>query len=263
MELKEILDKEKTRLNNIKEECEKKLVDVPDGCLRLGKSQGSVQYYHRIKGGGRNGVYIPKEKIELAKQLAQKTYNKKVLKIAEKRLNQLKFILKDYNNDEIELVYLKEHPERRKLIEPVEKPYQQQLEEWLQESYAGIPFKNDASVITTNKGMRVRSKSEKIMADYFDSVGLKYKYECPLELKPYGIVYPDFTFLSPETGKEIYWEHEGMMDNPEYARTAVMKIRSYESNGILPGENLILTFETSTSVIDMELVKTFTEKYLL
>lgn len=54
-----------------------------------------------------------------------------------------------------------------------------------------------------------------------------------------------------------------MMDNPEYARTAVMKIELYQTNGIFPGEDLILTFETSTSVIDMELVKQFTEKYLL
>lgn len=263
MELKERLDKEKQRLIRVKEECEQKLVDAPGGFLRLSKSGGYVQYYHCKKGGRRNGEYIPKEKIEFAKQLAQKTYNKKVLNIVSKRLNQLESILKDYKNNEIELIYLKEQPDRRKLIEPVEIPYQQQLEEWVKEPYAGIPFRSDATVITTNNGMRVRSKSEKIMADYFDSVGLKYKYECPLELKPYGIVYPDFTFLSPKTGKEIYWEHEGMMDNPEYARTAVMKIKSYESNGIFPGENLILTFETATSVIDMELVKVFAEKHLL
>ena len=40
----------------------------------------------------------------------------------------------------------------------------------------------------------------------------------------YGIVYPDFTLLSRKTGKEIYWEHEGMMDDQEYARKAVQKI---------------------------------------
>ncbi len=58
------------------------------------------------------------------------------------------------------------------------------------------------------------------------------------------------------------WEHEGMMDNPEYSRTAVAKIESYESNGIFPGEDLILTFETSNYLIDMELIKRLTKKYL-
>lgn len=55
-------------------------------------------------------------------------------------------------------------------------------------------------------------------------------------------MYPDFTFLSKRTRKEIYWEHEGRMDDSEYAKTAIKKIKTYEDNGIYLGENLILTF---------------------
>ena len=100
------------------------------------------------------------------------------------------------------------------------------------------------------------------MANYFDSLGLQYKYECPLILKPYGTVYPDFTFLSRRTGEKIYWEHEGMMDNPEYARNATKKIELYEKNGIFPGENLILTFETSTQVLDKKILEALVQRYL-
>ena len=64
------------------------------------------------------------------------------------------------------------------------------------------------------------------------------------------MVYPDFTFLSKKTGKEIYWEHEGMIDKQEYARSAVRKIESYQKNDIYPGERLILTFETEQRVLD-------------
>lgn len=127
--------------------------------------------------------------------------------------------------------------------------------------FKGKGFAEGAPVIMTNSGIRVRSKSEKILADYFDSLGIKYKYECPLYLKGYGTVYPDFTFLS-RMGKEIYWEHEGMMDNPDYAKAAVQKIETYEKNGIFPGENLILTFETTASIINTELVKELTIRYL-
>lgn len=50
---------------------------------------------------------------------------------------------------------------------------------------------------------RVRSKSEKILADYFYRRKIPYKYECPLTLKGVGTVYPDFTFLSPKTKKKF------------------------------------------------------------
>ena len=118
-------------------------------------------------------------------------------------------------------------------------------------------------VITTAKGERVRSKSEKILADYFYHAGITYKYECPLILKGFGTVYPDFTFLSPGTGEEIYWEHDGRMDDPEYARNAIRKIETYEKNGIFPGKNLILTFETSRDVLDMNIVQKLVREYLI
>ena len=127
----------------------------------------------------------------------------------------------------------------------------------------GKRFTEEMTVIMTNSGIRVRSKSEKIMADYFDSIGLAYKYECPLQLAPYGAIYPDFTFLSKRTGREVYWEQEGMLDKPEYARTAAQKMELYEINGIYPGENLILTFETSTTVLNTELMKSMVNRYLM
>lgn len=70
------------------------------------------------------------------------------------------------------------------------------------------------------------------------------KYEFPLKLKGYGIVYPDFTLLDVKHRREIYWEHFGMMDNPEYAYKAVLKLETYMKNGFYPGKNLLLTFET-------------------
>ena len=188
MALKEILGKEAEKLHLIKDKIERNLIDVPEGCLRLGKSQGSVQYYHCEKGGSHNGTYIPKKEIYFVKQLAQKTYDEKILRCVNKRLSQIERILKDYEDNELERIYLKEHNERRKLIEPIELTYQQKVEKWMNEPYAKKPFRSDAQVIMTNSGMRVRSKSEKIMADYFDSVGVKYKYECSLDLKPYGII---------------------------------------------------------------------------
>ena len=118
-------------------------------------------------------------------------------------------------------------------------------------------------MILTEKGERVRSKSEKIIADYFFRHGIEYKYECPLLLKGLGIVYPDFTLLSRKTGYEIYWEHNGRMDDPIYAQKAVRKWQHYENNGIFPGERLILTHETELDVLNTATLEKLTKKYLL
>lgn len=201
--------------------------------------------------------------MELVRALAQKSYDEKLLRYTEKTSKQIRRLLESYEDDKIEKIYKAEHNKRKKLIIPIEPTYEQQIEKWMTIPFEGKGFGEGLPVILTNKGIRVRSKSEKILADYFDSLGLAYKYECPLHMKSFGNIYPDFTFLSRRTGKEIYWEHEGMMDNPEYARAAIQKIETYEKNGIFPGENLILTFETSMTPINTELMQINVKKYLI
>lgn len=117
-------------------------------------------------------------------------------------------------------------------------------------------------VILTERGERVRSKSEKIMADFFDRRGIKYKYECPLYLKGMGIVYPDFTFLSKKTGQEVYWEHNGKCDDPSYVRNMVKKINAYENTGIFQGERLILTYETEQTILNTGKIEQLVNRYL-
>lgn len=235
--------------------------EYPEGTLRISVDAGSPRFYQYI--GEKEEKYIHANEMDIARRLAQRKYDEKVKRISEKRLGQINRLLKDYEDNEIERIFESMHPERQKLITPVEPTYSQNLEAWLAIPYEGKGFSDDAPVIKTNGGVRVRSKSEKIIADYLESVGIPYKYECPLKLKSYGTIYPDFTFLSKRTGLEIYWEHEGMMDNPEYAKSAVQKIELYEKNELYPGERLILTFETSATIINTEILKKLTKRYLL
>lgn len=103
--------------------------------------------------------------------------------LVKKRLEQLRRLLKDYDDNEIEQLYTKEHPERQKLIQPVRPTWEQRLNEWEKEAYKGKAFAENIPVIQTAKGERVRSKSEKILADYFYHAGISYKYEHPIFLK--------------------------------------------------------------------------------
>jgi len=259
--LSEELSENLRKLKYANQKVKKELVSAPEGSLRLGKSMGKTQYFRYTREEGKQ--YISKDNQELAQILAQKDYDEKILRYTEKSIKCIEKLLEEYEDNKLEKIFLAEHPMRQTLITPVEPTYNQRIEKWLAAPPAGKGFSEEAPIITTNKGVRVRSKSEKIIADYFESVGIRYKYECPLFLKPYGVIYPDFTFISKNTGEEIYWEHEGMMDNPEYSKSAIQKIELYEKNGILPGENLILTFEYSTSSVNMSLVKMLAERYLL
>lgn len=159
--LKKQLQKEKIRLETILKTTEERLVDAPEGKLRIGKCQGTVQYYHRRKDTSNTGSYISKNEMELVKALAQKQYDERITKLTRKRLQQFNRILQDYEDDEILGLYTREHPERRKLIQPVEQPFETKLEQWISEPYKGKPFREDSPVILTNRGLRVRSKTEK------------------------------------------------------------------------------------------------------
>ncbi|MBO4456486.1 MAG: hypothetical protein J5802_02065 [Butyrivibrio sp.] len=264
--LKELILKEEKRLKGIKEIVDSRLADVPDGTLRVTTSKNNIQYIQCTENSTEQGYklsYIKKQDMSLAYRLAQKSYDQKIKRIVDRRAKQLQKLAKEYEDNEIEEIYDKLHYIRKTMINPVEIPWEQRLAEWKSVPYVGKEFRVGMPEIYTKKGERVRSKSEKILADTFYDLGIEYKYECPLKLKGYGVVYPDFTFLRKRDLKEIYWEHDGRIDDPLYSEKAVKKINSYISSGILPGDRLILTFETTNVVLNDVTIRKMVEKFLL
>lgn len=158
--IKEQLYRELNRLKRINQKVKQELKTAPEGTLRLGKSQGCIQYFHCTKAEGKK--YISKGDMYLVTQLAQKSYNKKLLQYTDKAINQIEGLLRFYDDNKIEEIYLSEHVERQKLITPAEPTYEERLNEWLARTYVGKGFAEGAPLITSNTGLRVRSKSEKI-----------------------------------------------------------------------------------------------------
>ncbi len=259
--LKEMLNSEKIRLKKIKSMVDKRLIDVPEGTLKITSSNKCIQYKHCIATSKKES-YIKKENMPLVKHLAQKSYDQKLQKLVDRRLKQLEKLSEEYEDNEIAEIYNKLNPVRKKLLQPVEIPWEMRLKEWKSIPYTGKEFSENIPVILTKKGERVRSKSEKIIADIFYDLGIEYKYECPLMLKGYGVVYPDFTILRKRDYREVYWEHDGRMDDPKYAEKAIRKINSYISNRIFPGEKLIVSFESSAVVINDRVIKELINEYL-
>lgn len=260
--IKKLLEERANQLLKIKKEKEKALVKAPDGSLRLCKHGNKTQYYHRNNPKDFNGIYIKEKDIELARQLAQKDYDKKVFCCAEKELHAINKYLLSCPKTSVEEIYEGLHVARQKMIVPIKETDKEYVRKWQEEKYQVKAFHEDTPELYTAKGERVRSKSELIIADMLNQQGIPYKYEYPLYLRGIGKVYPDFTVLNISKRKEIFWEHFGMMDDPVYTEAAVKKIATYEQNGVFPGENLILTYETRKQPINQKLVRSLIEHYL-
>ncbi|MBQ4045421.1 MAG: hypothetical protein II627_03140 [Lachnospiraceae bacterium] len=84
-----------------------------------------------------------------------------------------------------------------------------------------------------------------LIANKLFSMNIPYKYEQPLLLNSGTTIFPDFTILDLRRRRELYLEHFGMMDNPEYSEKAIKKNDDYARNGIFLGCQLFITMESS------------------
>jgi len=257
------LEERKEQLLKIKKEKEKALKNVPAGHLRICQRGEKVQYYHRTDPKDFNGVYIPQKSIGMAHKLAQKDYDEKVLISVDKELYAVDKYLAISPTIPAEEIYSRLQAERRKLISPIVELQEEFVANWEKVEYTGKDFDVFAPKLYTAKGERVRSKSEVIIADSLNREGVPYRYECPIYVEGWGTVYPDFTMLNVKERKEVYWEHLGMMDDLEYVEKALEKINIYAQNNILPGINLILTYETAKAPLNQKIVQLMIEQYLV
>lgn len=254
-------EKELTRLRKILESRK----NYPDGRLMIKKIKGKAYYSLITKDKNKmsNIKYISQSNSSLAKDLAQKSYEKRVKKIVENNLKLLYKFNRSYSYDGVTNAFLNLSDERKHLVSPIYPTHEEKIANWKSEPYPKKKFLNDTFEILTNRNERVRSKSEKIIADLFDKKNLDYIYEKALFIEGVGYIYPDFTFLSPNGDTEIYWEHLGMIDSPEYMLKAVNKLELYHKNNIFIGERLLISFEGKNHMVDLNYVSQLVDRYLL
>ena len=247
--------------------------NTPDGHLRIEQKNGGrrIQFYHCTTHAGSRGAYIPGSQVALARDLAQKDYDRKLIKLLQRELSILDKFLKNPDKKITEL-YSKLCEARQRLITPVTLTDEQYAAAWSSHKYEGKPFQPDATEYYTAQGERVRSKSEVIIADTLARLNIPYRYEYPFTLNGGGrsgglnahgalTVYPDFLCLNLRTRKEFLWEHFGLMDDADYSKRAIQKLHTYAENGIFPGQNLIISTETAALPLNTrhleQLIKTY------
>lgn len=120
-------------------------------------------------------------------------------------------------------------------------------------------FYEEKMIHKTVRGELVRSKSEVIIANALHYNHLDYEYEPELKLED-KIKRPDFKVEDYDTGVVWYWEHCGMMTDPQYRRRWEDKKKFYEKNGIMEGKNLIVTYDDEKGGLDSDLIQRIIEE---
>ncbi|MBR5407721.1 MAG: hypothetical protein IK111_08765 [Lachnospiraceae bacterium] len=231
--------------------------------LRCVKKGNHYRYYFGNK-------YLNKSQMGLVKEAANREYREKLLPPVRDRIRKLEHALKELTDghDKPEKVYEDLHPARKKIVDPLIVSKQEFIKSWSEEPYEKWEIKDEdaAGVFYTQKGERVRSKSEIIIADTLARYDIPYKYEYPLKLKDGRQVTtrrPDFIALNTTTLEEMIIEHLGMLDQDRYYQKNIEKIDLYERNGYLIGKNLILMHETSYRPLDTTILDKYIMQFLL
>lgn len=228
---------------------ENSLSAMPPGKIHICKKAVGVQFYLRNEPSDIGGVYLSKKQPSKIAKYLQKTYEEKLLKLIIKERKQLELFLTKSEQIPLEVQYLysNEDPEIKKLIDPYDVSDEDFVAAWEMATFAPKIIGDNVPEYITDKGERVRSKSELAIANTLYKLKIPYKYECPLKLSNGIIIYPDFTVLNIVERKILYWEHRGMMDDRTYVNHAITRVKDYRSSGIILGRNLIITEETATT----------------
>ena len=255
--ISEEVERRKFELNKVISKTEKQLKRAPAGRLRV----SGGKFYQLTQKGDTSGKYIPKDKVRLISALAQKDYDMQVLALARRELESLDSG-RLYKGTRFEDVYGCLHEIRKGLVVPARLPDEMFVEKWLARPYEKMGFDENAPGYFTDSRIRVRSKSELIIANRFEKYHIPFLYEVPVYIN--GIAFrPDFLVLKMPERKEFYWEHLGMLGSADYSDKNVRKIDVYSEGGIILADNLIITLETGNVPLSTDNIDKIIKRVLL
>lgn len=246
------LTKERSdELKNIIAQKEKALVKAPEGMLRAAKCKNTIQYFIRSGANDYTGTYIKKKDRSFAAKLAQKEYDQIVLNNAKEELSRLESLNRHYSKHPFETALDRMQIGKKELIRPINVSDEDYIANWISQELHKNDHYSEGLRYETANGVKMRSKSEVLIANVLDEFGIPYLYEKPLQLDDGMMLLPDFTLLDVKNKKEVYLEHFGLIDEPEYMARTFEKIREYEANGYFLGQGLMITYESSDRPLDL------------
>lgn len=150
--------------------------------------------------------------------------------------------------------------------------------QWGETEFDQEPKNPETHIHITSRGERTRAKSELIILEQLYSYTIPSRYEMRIYVSdpryvnysnytltpqtPYDKYFaPDFTFETAD-GSLLFWEHAGMMDDPSYRARHIQKLNDYRQAGIVPWQNLIVTYDQDGAA-NMQIIKSTILYHLL
>lgn len=236
----------------------------PEGRLLYTKINGKPGYFNvSAKDGKRVTKVITKNK-EMLEALIRKELLSNEQLVIENEQNFLKGCMSgipENNASKVLRDMLGKYPEMT--TETLLGIFQSRLQdtEWDTVSFEQSVRYPEKKTQITSRGLQVRSKSEVIIAEALYEAGVPFHYEELLYIGDTAYA-PDFTIRRAD-GKIFYWEHQGLMSDMLYYDRFLNKMRVYSTAGIVPWDNLILTYDSLDGHIDIREVRMQIERKLL
>ena len=250
------------RTQELLKSAKSRLQKSPSDFLYTTLIKGKYRYYSREEGtnSARKSLCNNPEEI---KMLEEKYYYEKLVKTAENELEALVKIRKILERcPDTDSVFFELPESKRHLICPLDTLSDENRVRHFRQIRGERRVAN--SNFRTLNGEYVRSKSELIIADRLKVNDIPYHYELgALMDDAVEVWHPDFIVMNKRTGRTYYWEHFGMIDNAEYCSSFQYKLERYAKKDIFPGEDLIITTESSGHILDTGYIDLVINHYLI
>ena len=261
---KEELNRIITELKARRKWLDQELKSLPDGFLHIHR-RGKKEYYSlRLPKGGNRKKERRKSisgDSNMIYALIRKRYIMKALTIIDKDLSILERASEQYTEfDEYSVMkhFIDEHPDLQKAVfrDPaLEKDW---AHNYLQAE--GL-FEKDRTSLASD-GTLMRSRGEIVIAEKLRQYNIPFRYEME-QIHPNIPYTPDFVIRRPRDGKIFYWEHFGDVNDQDYMRNNARKLEVYEEYGIVPWDNLIITYDTIDGGVNTPLIEAMIHAWLL
>lgn len=225
--------------------------DCPIGTLMQEKRGERTIFFQVNKTEGKRTRKVITKEVGLIQGLERRAYLEQERAVLETDIKAVRSLARTYRTpyyeDIMELL-----PARLRSLPPMYTSLDE-LSVWAAEPYRQSTYKPERKVHTTSRGLKVRSKSELLIAEKMYELNVPFRYEQVLTIGEIDFA-PDFTILKND-GKIVYWEHCGLTGNAKYMNRHKWKMSVYEEAGIVPWKNLIVTYDDEYGFLDMVIVE--------
>lgn len=240
----------------------------PEGKLTSEKrKQGTLIFCATKKTDGRKQRKCINKDTQMIHGLARREFLEKELDVLKSNIALVEGLLDEYRDTSTETI-LSLLPQRVQwlpmnfFLSERENKAMEKFRLWLEEPYEQSSYKAESKRHMTSRGLAVRSKSELAIAETLYKYDIPFRYEQVLHFGKYNVA-PDFLPRNRRTGKQFYLEHCGMPGDERYMKNHKWKMDLYESVGIVPWDNLIVTYDDIEGNLDLKVVESELRSKLL